>query len=203
MILQFLGMYLKLHFISMYKNNALFLINSKIQNPNLIKHMLAVATCMKALAKHFGQDENMWEIAGLVHDADYEALKNEPEKHPSLVFDWLEKDGYDPKIIQAVKAHGWGWKEDLPKPQSKMDWSLYCCDELTGFIIAVTLMRPTKKLADTTVDNILKKWPKKDFAKGVIRENVERCEPELGIKLPDFIAICLTAMQGISKELGL
>ncbi len=187
----------------MNKTNALSLVNQNAKNPNLIKHMLAVAACMKVLAKHFGEDKQMWEIAGLVHDADYEILKNEPEKHPSLVFEWLEKDGYDPKIIQAVKAHGWGWKEDLPKPESKMDWSLYCCDELTGFIIAVTLMRPSKKLADTTVENVLKKWPKRDFAKGVIRENVERCEPELGIKFPDFVGICLKAMQGISDELGL
>lgn len=64
-------------------------------------------------------------------------------------------------------------------------------------------MRPSKKLADTTVENVLKKWPKKDFAKGVIRENIERCEPELGIKLPDFIRICLNAMQNINKDLGL
>lgn len=88
-------------------------------------------------------------------------------------------------------------------PETKMDWSLYCCDELTGFIIAVTLMRPTKKLAETTVENILKKWPEKSFAKGVIRENIEKCEVELRIKLPDFIEICLSAMQGISKDLGL
>lgn len=187
----------------MNKTIAISLINEKTKNPNLIKHMLAVGACMKALAKHFNEDENMWEIAGLVHDADYEILKNEPEKHPSLVFDWLEAEGYDPKIIQAVKAHGWGWKEGLPMPETKMDWSLYCCDELTGFIIAVTLMRPTKKLADTTVENILKKWPEKSFAKGVIRENIEKCEVELGIKLPDFIEICLSSMQGISKDLGL
>jgi len=187
----------------MNKSNALSLIKEKTQNSNLVKHMLAVAACMKALAKHFDADEDKWEIAGLVHDADYEMFKNDPKKHPSLIFEWLEKDGYDKDIIHAVKAHAWGWREDLPKPESKMDWSIFCCDELTGFIIAVTLMRPTKKISDTTVESVLKKWKKKEFARGVIRENIEMCESELGIKLPDFIQICLTAMQEISKDLGL
>jgi putative nucleotidyltransferase with HDIG domain len=187
----------------MTKPEALDFIKSTTKNKNLIKHMLAVAACMKALAKHFSEDENLWEIAGIVHDADYETNADDPSKHPSQVFEWLEEKNVDPKIIQAVRAHAWGWRDDLPKPETKMDWSIFCCDELTGLIIATTLVHPTRKIADIKVENVLKKWNKKEFAKGVKRENIEYCEPELGIKLPDFIAICLTAMQGISGDLGL
>jgi predicted hydrolase (HD superfamily) len=84
-----------------------------------------------------------------------------------------------------------------------MQWALFCCDELTGLIIAVTLIRPDKKLSVVTVDNVLSKWNSKSFAAGVKREDIEKCEKELEIPLPDFIKIALTAMQGISKELGL
>ena len=86
-------------------------------------------------------------------------------------------------------------KENFPRPK--------CCDELTGLIIAVTLVRPEKKLSVVTVDNVLSKWNAKSFAAGVKREDIENCEKELGIKLADFIQIALNAMQGISKELGL
>jgi predicted hydrolase (HD superfamily) len=84
-----------------------------------------------------------------------------------------------------------------------LEWSLYCCDELTGFIVAVALVRPDKKLASVTVDSVLKKWGEKAFAAGVKREQIEECEDRLGIPLKEFIEICLQAMQGISKDLGL
>ena len=84
-----------------------------------------------------------------------------------------------------------------------MQWSLFCCDELTGLIVAVTLVRPSKKIADVTVENILDKWNAKSFTAGGKREDIENCEKELGIKLPEFIEIVLKAMQEISKELGL
>lgn len=188
----------------MDKKQALDLIKSTTKNHNLIKHMLAVGACMKTLAGYFGEDKDLWEIAGIVHDADYDMFaKTDPKKHPSKVFDWLEEKKANPKIIQAVKAHAWGWRDDLPEPKTKMDWSLYCCDELTGFIIAVALVRPEKKLNLVFVENILKKWNKKDFAKGVHREQIELCQEKLGIKLEEFIRINLEAMQGVAVDLGL
>jgi uncharacterized protein len=84
-----------------------------------------------------------------------------------------------------------------------MEWSMFCADHLTGLIIAVTLVRPSRKIADVTVEDILKKWNKKDFARGTKRENIAMCEEKLGIKLNDFIEICLKSMQGIDKDLGL
>ncbi len=176
-------------------------VNQRTKNKNLVKHMLAVEAQMRGLAKHFGEDEDLWGLAGLVHDADYEEMK---EKHPSQeFFAELEKMGYDPKIVNAVKAHGWKFQEGLPEPQTKMEWSLYCGDELSGLIIACALVRPSKKLAEVTLESIKKKWPQKAFAAGVNREQTELCEAKLGIKLDDFIDICLKSLQNIAPQLGL
>jgi predicted hydrolase (HD superfamily) len=88
-------------------------------------------------------------------------------------------------------------------PKNKLEWSLYCCDELTGFIVAVALVRPDKKLASVTVDSILKKWNQKAFAAGVKREQIEECKARLEIPLKEFVEMTLAAMQGISNDLGL
>jgi predicted hydrolase (HD superfamily) len=118
----------------------------------------------------------------------------------------------DSKIINAIKSHAWGWKEGLPEPNTKMEWALYTCDDLSGFIIACALVRPDpsaspgqvkSKLQSLTVESIFKKWPQKSFAAGVKREHVELCQEKLGILLPEFAQIALTAMQSISDKLGL
>ena len=140
---------------------------------------------------------------GLLHDADYEMFAEEPENHPSKVLEELLKTKTDEKIIQAIKAHAWGWQKDAPEPISKLDWSLYCSDDLSGLIIACALVRPDKKLSGVTVDSVLKKWNQKAFATGALREPAEMSEEKLGIKLPQFIEICLKSLQGISKDLGL
>ncbi|MDZ7587519.1 MAG: hypothetical protein U0946_07225, partial [Patescibacteria group bacterium] len=152
-------------------------------------------------AKYFNEDEELWGLAGLIHDADYEMMQ---KKHPSpMLFDKLKNLGAAEKIIQAVKAHGWGFQPDLPEPQTKMEWSLYCGDELSGLIIACALVRPEKKLATVSLENVLKKWKEKSFAAGVHREQIALCETKLEITLNEFINICLKAMQAIASELGL
>lgn len=184
----------------MIRDDAYSLVTSWTKNKNLVKHMLAVEAAMGALAKHFDGDVEEWKILGLIHDADYEKY---PEKHPSVLVEELEKPGEDKKLINAVKSHAWKFSKDAPEPKTDMEWSLYCCDELTGFIVAVTLVRPEKKLSKVAVENILKKWPEKSFAKGVHREQIEYCDEKLGIKLSDFIQIVLSSMQKIAGELGL
>lgn len=176
-------------------------VNKRTTNKNLVKHMLAVEAEMRALAKHFGEDQELWGLTGLVHDADYEEMQT---KHPSPeFFAELEKLGYDPKIVAAVKAHGWKFQEGLPEPQTKMEWGLYCCDELSGLIIACALVRPEKKLAAVSLGNIKKKWKEKSFAAGVDRTQTELCETKLNLKLDEFIQICLTGIQNIAGDLGL
>ncbi len=188
----------------MNRKQAIELVDSMTKNKNLVKHMLAVGACMKSLAKYFNEDQQMWEVAGIVHDGDYDQFaKTDPKKHPSIIFDILKEQKVDTKIIQAVRSHAWGWREDLPQPQSKMDWALYCSDELTGLITAVALTRPSRKIKDVNLTSIKKKWKKKDFAKGVHRKNIEYCETKLNIPLDEFIQICLTAMQEIKEQLDL
>lgn len=182
------------------REEAFKLVTTWTTSKNLIKHMLAVETAMGGLAKHFSEDENLWKIVGLLHDADYEKY---PEKHPQILIDELEKQKQTKEIIDAIKAHAWKFNGFNTEPKNNLEWCLYCCDELTGLIVAVTLIRPEKKLSVVTVDNVLSKWKKLDFAKGVNRDQIGLCEEKLGIKLNDFIEIVLTSMQSIATELGL
>jgi putative nucleotidyltransferase with HDIG domain len=187
----------------MTKDAAINLLHSKMQSQNLRRHCYAVGAVMKALAKHFGENEEKWEIIGLLHDGDYEETKETPEKHTVLMAEWLKEKGEtDTEVLDAILSHNYSHTGQNP-PKNNLEWSLYCCDELTGLIVAVTLVRPTKKLADVTVENILDKWNSKSFAAGVKREQIEMCGEKLGIKLNDFIEIALKAMQNISGDLGL
>jgi len=120
----------------MDRSATLSLIHSWTKGPNLIKHMLAVEAAMRALARHFGENEELWGMTGLLHDLDYEKLKDTPQEHPSLVFAELESRSVDPRVIQAIRSHAWHWQPDAPEPEGKMEWSLFTCDELTGLIIA-------------------------------------------------------------------
>lgn len=182
---------------------ALKLVKSLTPNPNLVKHMLAVEAQMKALAKHFDQDSQLWGLVGLLHDADYQKFQDQPDKHPSIIIEKLEQKKVDPKIIQAIKSHAWGHQKNAPKPESKLDWSLYCSDDLSGLIIAVALVRPDKKLSSVSVESVIKKWDQKSFASGADRGPAEKAPDKLGISIEKLVGICLSALQSISDDLGL
>lgn len=172
---------------------------------------------MRALARRFQDpnnksqiNEEKWGIAGLLHDADYEVTKETAQTdHTKLVVQWLENLSAqagleaDTDIKDAILAHGWGYVHGSPQPKTKMEWSLYSCDELTGLIVAVALVKPEKSLAAVTVESVMKKWKEKSFAAGVNREQIKECEARLDIPLPEFIEIALTSMQAIAKDLGL
>lgn len=185
------------------REKALGILHANMQNQNLRRHCYAVEAVMRALARKFGEDEEKWGLVGLVHDSDYEKTKENPDKHTLMTIDWLKEAGEtDSEIISAVLSHNFGHTgENAPK--NNLEWSLYCCDELTGFIVAVTLVMPDKKLSSVTVESVLKKFPQKAFAAGVKREQIKMCEEKLGIPLEEFVKISLTAMQGISEELAL
>lgn len=188
---------------TMNKKQAIYYINSKTKNINLVKHMLALGACMKGLAKYFGENEEKWEIAGILHDVDFETTQNDLSQHPIMGAEWLKEKGVEKEIVDAVLAHAWGYLPQIPEPKNRMEWAMFCTDHLTGLIIAVTLIRPERKINLVTVENIMKKWNKKDFAKGTKRENIAMCEEKLGIKLEDFVGVCLESMKGISEELEL
>ncbi len=187
----------------MTHQEAVDLLYKNMQSPNLRRHCLAVEAVMRALARKFKEPEENWGIAGLLHDADYELTKENPKEHTKKVLEWLSNFDTGDDIKDAILAHGWGYVEGNPEPKTKMEWSLYCCDELTGFIVAVALTRPTKQLADVTIESIQKKWKERSFAQGVSREQIGQCDGRLNISLPEFMEIALNAMQGIAPELGL
>lgn len=185
------------------REKALEILHANMQNQNLRRHCYAVEAVMRALARKFEEDEDKWGLVGLVHDSDYEKTKENPEKHTLLAVEWLKEAGEtDPEIISAVLSHNFGHTgENAPK--NNLEWSLYCCDELTGFIVAVTLVMPDKKLSSVSVESVLKKFPQKAFAAGVKREQIKMCEEKLGIPLSEFVKITLKAMKKISQDLGL
>lgn len=194
----------------MTREQALKFLNKNIKNQNLRRHCYAVEAVMRALYrrlenhKQTQEEEDRWGIAGLLHDADYEVTKdNAKRKHTKYILAWLKELNAETDIYDAVAAHAWGYVDGAPMPKTKMQWALYCCDELTGLIVAVALVKPDKKLASVTVDSIMKKWHSPSFAAGVNRKQIEECEARLGIPLREFIGIALSAMQGIHEELGL
>jgi hypothetical protein len=184
------------------REQAIKLLHEHMQNQNLRRHCYSVEAVMRGLADHFKEDKEKWGLVGLLHDGDYEITKEAPEKHAQLMAQWVRDLGEtDEELLEGIESHGWFHEGKLPK--TKMQWSLFCCDELTGLIVAVALVKPDKKLASVTVESIQKKWKEKNFAAGVDRKQIEECEGRLGIPLDEFIEIALTAMQSIAPELGL
>lgn len=150
------------------------------------------------------KEKERWMIAGLLHDADYEATKeNAKKKHTKKTLKWLRELDAHVDVQDAVAAHAWGYVEGAPEPSTDMQWALYCCDELTGLIVAVALVKPGKKLSEVTVDSVMNKWDSRSFASGVDRKHIEICEERLDTPLREFIDIVLRAMQSIHEDLGL
>ncbi len=190
----------------MNKQQAMGFLHAHMENRNLRRHCYAVAATMKALAQRFNQSAKLieaWEIAGLLHDADYEQTKSDTTKHVHTVLEWLKNEDMDQSVYDAIFAHGWNFVPGCPEPSNDMQWSLYCCDELTGLIVAVALVRPEKKLSAVTVESVIKKWDNKGFAAGADRSQIGLCEEKLGIPRDEFIAIALSAMQKEAESLGL
>jgi len=185
----------------MNRGEALKLIHQYVKNENSLKHMLATEAIMKALAKHFGESEEIWGLAGLLHDLDMEIVdyKKNPEKQGVVGAEMLEKMGVDKVITEAIKAHN----EATGKVrESRIEKAIFCTDPLTGLIVAATLVLPSKKLADLTPQSVLNRFKEKSFAKGANRQIIASCS-EIGLSLEEFVKIGLEAMQGISNQLGL
>ena len=156
----------------MLREEAINLLNDKVQNQNLIKHCVAAGACMRALAEYFDENQEKWGITGLLHDIDYEETKNEPLKHSLIGAEILEKLGIDKEIVEAVKTHN---EIHEIAPQSRMAKAIYCVDPLTGLIVASTLVLPSKKIADLTLENVLNRFKEKGFARGANREIIAKC----------------------------
>lgn len=191
------------------RNKALDLLRKYIKTENTIKHMVAAEAIMKALAQRLQASElegEEWGMAGLLHDIDYEVIDKETKKgHGRRSVEILKEENADlpDPVLKTILAHNYENLGNELAPQSKMDWSLFICDSLTGLIVATALVRPDKKLSSVEVKSILKKFKQPSFAAGTRRKDIGLCEKKLNIPLEEFIAIGLEAMQAVSEELGL
>lgn len=184
----------------MDRESAYKLVKEHVKTVNLVKHMLATEAVMHALARELGEDEERWGIAGLVHDIDLDILGDDLTRHSLLSAEMLKENGFDDEITSAVASHNDA--HGLPC-ESRMAKALYACDPLTGLITASALVRPDKQLASVKLKSVKKRFKEARFAANANRDQMRTCEPELGIELSRFIEIGITAMQGISDELGL
>jgi len=174
-------------------------VKERIKNKNLFKHTLAVEAVMRRLASHLKEDEELWGLAGVLHDIDYEETKDSPEDHSLVGGEMLGKMGLPSQVVDAVKAHN--SVHGLPR-ESKMAKALYAADPLTGLIVAAALVHPDKRLGSLDTEFVLNRFGEKSFARGARRETIMACE-ELDLSLEEFISLGLEAMKGISGRLGL
>ena len=179
------------------------LVNEYTQNQNLVRHMLAVEAAMRAYARRYGEDEDLWGTVGLVHDFDYERYPDlSVEGHPVVGSRVLIEQGWPEEIVRAVLSHAGEYTG--VQPESRMEKALVAVDELTGFLVAVALVRPTKDIRDITkISSVKKKWKDRSFAAAVNRQDIEEGAAALGVELSDHISTVLVAMQGIAAELEL
>ncbi len=184
------------------RKDAWELVAEFTKNPNLIKHMLAVEAAMRAYARRFGEDEELWATVGLVHDFDYEQNPDlSVEGHPVAGSKILRQRDWPEEIIRAVLSHASEYT-GVPR-ETRMEKALWAVDELTGLITAVALVRPSKSIHDVKIKSVRKKWKDKAFAAAVNRQEIEEAAADLGVELWQHVGVVLEAMQGIAGELGL
>lgn len=178
------------------------LVTEFTTQPHLLRHMRAVEAAMRAYARRFGENEDLWGLVGLLHDFDYERYPNiSAEGHPVVGARILRERGYPEIIIRAILAHA--SEVTGIEPETLLEKTLVAVDELTGFLVAVALVRPTKSILDVEVSSVKKKWKAKEFAAAVNRQEIERAAAALGVSLDEHIRIVLDAMKEIAEELGL
>jgi len=183
----------------MNRDQALTILHQYVKSPNLIKHMLAVEAAMRFYARKFGEDEEKWAVTALLHDFDWE-IHPTLEEHPLAGESILREHKVPEDIIRAVLSHA--THTGIPR-ETRMEKALFACDEVTGLITAVALVRPSKALYDLKPKSVKNKWKDKSFAAGANREEIELGAAELGIDLWEHVANVIEAMNSIAEELGL
>ena len=183
------------------REDAYQLMTSHVTNENLQKHMLSVEVAMRFYARKYGEDEELWAMAGLLHDCDYEEYPDLRE-HTQMSARWLREAGYDERIIYAILAHNHLNGSTHPRA-NLMARALYACDEITGMVTATALVRPNRALPGLEVASVRKKMKSKGFAAGVNREDLVQGAAELGVDLDEHIAFVIAAMSSIADQLGL
>jgi putative nucleotidyltransferase with HDIG domain len=186
------------------RDDAWNLLCEYTQSESLRKHMLAVEACVRAYARKNGADEDFWGITALLHDFDYERWPNNDHaldrEHPAGGAKILREHGYSEEMIRAILSHA---DYSGVNRQTRLEHTLFACDELAGFLTACTYVRPSKSILDLEVSSVKKRMKDKAFARGVSREDVIKGAEELGIPLDEHIAFCIAAMREKADDLGL
>jgi putative nucleotidyltransferase with HDIG domain len=186
------------------RDDAWKLLCEYTQSESLRKHMLAVETCVRAYARKNNADEELWGIAALLHDFDYERWPNADHAadkgHPAEGAKILRELGYPEESVRAILSHA--DYSGVPR-QTPLEDTLFACDELAGFLTACTYVRPSKSILDLEVDSVKKRMKDKAFARGVSRDDVRKGAEELGIPLEEHIAFCIQALRENADALGL
>lgn len=186
------------------RNDAWNLLCEYTASENLRKHALAVEGCVRAYARKLGADEELWGLAALLHDFDYQRWPNEAhhptEEHPTEGSKILRERGYPQEVIRAILSHA--DYTGVPR-QTPLEHALFACDELAGFLTACALIKPSKSIHEVETPSVKKRLKDKAFARGVNRDDVRRGAEELGIPLDEHITFCIRAMRSIAPQLGL
>lgn len=183
----------------MNREDAIAIINEFISNKNLIRHMLAVESAMRFYANYYHEDEEKWAITGLLHDFDYE-IHPTMDKHPQEGAKILRSRGVPEDIVLAILSHG--NNTGIPR-DTLLRKVLFACDEVTGLIIAVALVRPSKSLLDLSASSVKKKWNNHQFAAGANREEMIEGAQSLNLDLWQHVENAIQAMRSVAPELGL
>ena len=180
------------------------ILHDWVQSESLRKHCYAVADSMKHFARSRAEDADLWEAVGLLHDMDYERHPNlersASQGHPFVGVAWLRENGWSEELCRAILSHAdySGVSRETP-----LEKTLDAVDELSGFVVAVTLVRPTKSIYDVDVRSVKKKMKDKAFARAVNREDIIRGAEELGVPLDDVITQVIAALKSDAERLGL
>jgi putative nucleotidyltransferase with HDIG domain len=180
------------------REDALALVHAYVESESLRRHMYAVEAACRAYARRFGEDEELFGLAGLVHDFDYEKF---PDQHPLHGSELLRERGYPEEVVHAVLAH-YEARTGVP-PATLLDRTLRACDEITGLITAAALVRPSRSVMDLEAKSVLKKMKDRAFAAGVDRDDVRRAADELGVELAEHVEFVIGAMRAVAPALGL
>ena len=183
----------------MKRSEALALVREFVKNENLVKHMLAVEAAMRFYAEKLGEDADLWGVAGLLHDFDWE-IHPTLEEHPAAGAPILRERGVPEEIVRAILSHA--DHTGIPR-DTVMEKALFACDEITGLITAVALVRPSRSLMDLKVKSVKKKWKDKSFAAGANRAEMEQGAEEFGVELWEHVGNVVEAMRRVAPELGL
>jgi len=183
----------------MNRSDALSIVKTYIKTPGLVNHMLSVEFAMRFYAEKLGQDVEMWGMAGLLHDYDWE-IHPTLDQHPTAGIPFLREQGVSEEILHAILAHG---VETGVARETLLDKGLYACDEITGLVTAVALVRPSKSLYDLAASSVKKKWKDRAFAAGVNREEVAQAADDFEVELWQHVDNVILAMRKIAPELGL